>query len=270
MGSTPVVVLHGFLGSAAEMSEFNFELVSQLRAKPVAGTNYQIIGVDLPGHGDSPSPRELEPYELGATAASIVETLTEYEGSRDMLPAHFVGYSMGGRAALVFALKFPEHVRSLTLISATAGIADQAERETRVASDNELADTVERDGMTEFIEQWGTMPMWDLLRQRTNVTAWDKRQSQRTRNRPIGIANSLRAAGAGAMEPLWSRLGELSMPTLLLTGALDAKFVALADEMTQHISSARHVSLDGLGHAAPMEDATLVARQVAYHVVKHS
>ncbi len=273
MGTTPVVVLHGFLGSAAEMSDFQFEIVKQLRTKPVAGRSYQIIGVDLPGHGDSPSPREPEPYELGATAASIVETLTEYESSKEMLPAHFVGYSLGGRAALVFALTYPEHVRSLTLISTSAGIADAAEREARIASDNELAEAAEtggRAGMAEFVEQWGAQPMWDSLRERIDDKAWERRQKQRARSRPVGIANSLRVAGAGAMEPVWDRLGELSMPTLLLSGANDAKFVALAKQMAQQLSSARHVSLAGLGHAAPAEDPAAVAREVAYHVVKHS
>lgn len=269
MGDTAILMLHGFMGNSAEMGELNDHLIAQLRTKRVAGVSHQIVSVDLPGHGDSPAPRELEPYELTETAGSIVETLTQYESSTRMLPAHVVGYSFGGRAALVFALTYPEHVRSLTLISTTAGIADPAEREARVASDNELAETVENGEMTDFVEQWGAMPMWDTLRKQMDPKAWERRQSARARNRPVGIANSLRAAGAGAMEPLWDRLGELSMPTLLLTGARDTKYVALADQMAERLGASRHVSLAGLGHAAPAEDPEAVARQVAYHIVRH-
>jgi pimeloyl-ACP methyl ester carboxylesterase len=63
------------------------------------------------------------------------------------------------------------------------------------------------------------------------------------------------------MQPTyWDRLPELQLPTLLVTGAQDAKFCALAKRMSALIPRARHVTLPGAGHAAHLEaEAAYVA-----------
>src|SRR2546425_495440 len=59
--------------------------------------------------------------------------------------AVYAGYSMGGRLCLRLALDRPDLVRGLVLLSASPGIADDAERAARREADEELAQEIERD-----------------------------------------------------------------------------------------------------------------------------
>src|SRR4051794_39431630 len=68
--------------------------------------------------------------------------------------ARYAGYSMGGRLCLRLALERPDLVEKLVLISATPGLRSEDERAGRIASDEQLAQAVERDGVEAFIEQW--------------------------------------------------------------------------------------------------------------------
>jgi pimeloyl-ACP methyl ester carboxylesterase len=65
------------------------------------------------------------------------------------------------------------------------------------------------------------------------------------------------------MEPLWDRLGELTIPVLCLTGAADQRYGELADRMVTTIGpTADHVVVEGAGHAAHLERPEPVIRAV--------
>ena len=55
----------------------------------------------------------------------------------------------------------------LALISTSAGLPDEAEREKRVASDERLADQLLQEGVQSFVTQWYQLPLWDDLRAQT-------------------------------------------------------------------------------------------------------
>ena len=121
----PVVLLHGFTGSGDAMSE----VVEQLRV------DFRVLVVDLVGHGASDRPKELEPYRMTA----VVEQLRCLLERLGLDSACWLGYSMGGRAALAFAVAYPEQVDRLLLIGASAGIDDPAARAERIRADEALA-----------------------------------------------------------------------------------------------------------------------------------
>ncbi len=170
----------------------------------------------------------------------------------DVERAAVLGYSMGGRVALQFALAAPERIAALVLESASPGIEDAGERAARVAADRTLADDIERDGLEAFVDRWEALPMWatqaalpDAVRQRL--------RAQRLRNSTSGLANSLRGMGAGAQEAVLGRLGELSMPVLLIAGEHDAKYRQLARDMRERIPDAQINIVEGAGHAVHLE-----------------
>ena len=250
----PVIVIHGFTGSADAMAS----LVSQL-------DGYRCIAVDLVGHGRSPSPVDLAPYSVEAMADAVdLLAAGVHEG-----PCHVIGYSMGGRVALALAAAQPEMCRSLTLISATAGIADASERAQRRRADEALADRIHEHGLAQFVDEWMSLPMWDSLRDSLSPEAWQMSIDQRLRCDPAGLANSLRAGGTGSMTPLWDRLADLDVPTLIVCGEQDAKFVAIGQEMNDLLPASKLVVLAGAGHAAHLEDPDGCAAAIRRHLTAH-
>jgi 2-succinyl-6-hydroxy-2,4-cyclohexadiene-1-carboxylate synthase len=164
------------------------------------------------------------------------------------------GYSMGGRIALGMALRRPDRVAALALIGATPGIADDEERSRRAASDLALADTIEREGIDSFVKQWEANPLF-ATQAGLEPALREAMRSQRRTQDPVGLAAALRAFGTGFQPPVHAELTRLAMPVLLMAGAEDAKFSAIAREMAGRISGAEVRIVPGAGHAVPLERA---------------
>ncbi|MDP9346093.1 MAG: alpha/beta fold hydrolase, partial [Actinomycetota bacterium] len=73
----------------------------------------------------------------------------------------------------------------------------------------------------------------------------------------------LRGVGTGAMAPLWERLGELPMPTTVVVGAEDAKFVAVGERLAAALPDAELVVVPRAGHGLPREAPQAVADVLA-------
>lgn len=208
-------------------------------AVPLAA-GHEIVTVDAPGHGGSATVR--------ADVAGGAELLGRAGGR-----ATYVGYSMGGRLCLHLAVARPDLVERLVLVSATSGIDDAGERAARRAADEQLAASIERDGVEAFLARWVAQPLF--------ATLADPGLDDRRRNTADGLAASLRLAGTGTQEPLWDVLPGVTMPVLLVAGALDAKFVAAAERMAALLPRATVAIIDDAGHTVHLErpDAFLAA-----------
>ena len=231
-----IVLLHGFGGTHRAWDG--------VLARLDPG-RYLPVALDLPGHGgqgDREPPATLEGFAEDVLARA---------------PERFTlcGYSMGGRVALALALAAPERVSRLVLVSTTAGIEGDAERERRRAADRVLADELETVPFEDFIEGWRTQPLFADEPLEVGALA---RADQR-RNRPDALAAALRGAGTGRMEPLWDRLGELTMPVTVVAGERDAKFRALGERIAGLLADARLVIVPG-GHNLPLESPAEIAR----------
>ena len=188
-------------------------------------------------------------YEMASAASDLVSLLDESAESA----VHLLGYSMGGRLALFFALTYPERTRTLTIVSAAPGIASVAERAERRGRDNALADHIEQDGIVAFVDYWESLPMWKSQRRNLSTEQRQQLREQRLQNRPSGLASSLRGMGTGAQPDLHPDLRSLSVPTLLIVGAEDGKFVTVNRQMAQRIPKARVVIFPETGHAVHLE-----------------
>jgi 2-succinyl-6-hydroxy-2,4-cyclohexadiene-1-carboxylate synthase len=237
--SQTIVLLHGFSGTARAWDR----VVSQLDPE-----RYRPAAVDLRGHGRTSDRR---PITFGACVRDVV----------DQAPRRFVlaGYSMGGRIALQVALAHPDRVERLVLVSTTAGIANASERRQRRRDDEALARRIEEQGMEAFARSWGSQALFGG--QTPDVVA--EAYADRMRNRADGLAAALRGLGAGAMEPLWDRLGELAMPVTALAGERDAKYCEIAGRLAAGVGvgDGRLVVVAGAGHAVHLEtpDAVVAA-----------
>ncbi|HPG24072.1 MAG: 2-succinyl-6-hydroxy-2,4-cyclohexadiene-1-carboxylate synthase [Spirochaetaceae bacterium] len=244
-----VLVLHGFTGSAESM---------QGVARDLAGRR-EVVRLELVGHGGSDAPRELAAYAMPACAGQIVDAVAGLGLERP----HLLGYSMGGRAALAAAIAAPEAFSSLVLVGATAGIADPIARAERVVADEALAARIEREGIEAFVDAWMALPLF-ASQARLGPEALARSRRDRLRQRPQGLANSLRGMGAGAQPPLHDRLDRIAVPVLLVVGEEDAKFRGIAEELRRLLADARIAILPDAGHAAHLEAPAAFAACVSH------
>lgn len=204
---------------------------------------YEVVSVDLPGHGGS-ALDGVSSFE--EAAARIGET-----GGR----AAYVGYSLGGRLVLRLALDRPDLVGAAVVLGARPGIADDEERRARAAADDELADSIVADGVEAFLERWLANPLFATLPPEAAGV------EERRANTAAGLAGALRVLSPGRQQPVGHRLAELRPPTLFVAGELDVAFAELAVSMAAE-AGAEHALLAGAGHAAhserPDEFAALV------------
>jgi 2-succinyl-6-hydroxy-2,4-cyclohexadiene-1-carboxylate synthase len=220
-----VVLVHGFTQTGRSWSS----LVDRL------ASDYEVVTVDAPGHGDS-----------GDIRANLTEgaALLGHAGGR----ASYVGYSMGARLCLHLALDHPELVERLVILGATGGLETESEQVERQAADEQLARALERDGVDAFLVRWLANPLFERLPHDESAL------NDRRRNTVEGLASSLRLAGTGTQEPLWSRLHELQMPVLVLAGEHDPKFRALGERIAESICSNATVAvIPNAGHPAHLE-----------------
>lgn len=92
---TPLVIAHGLFGSARNWNAVAKRLADERR----------VIAVDMRNHGLSPW-EDDHSYE--AQARDLTDVIAQHGGRADVL-----GHSMGGKAAMVLALRHPERVRAL-------------------------------------------------------------------------------------------------------------------------------------------------------------
>ncbi len=232
-----MLLLHGFTGSTATWTPH----------LPVF-EGFTTVAADLLGHGESDAPPTPSRYRMEHCVDDLTSLLDHLEIER----AAVLGYSMGGRIALQFALGAPDRLWALVLESASPGIEDVAEREDRVLSDNALADEIEQNGIVAFVDRWQAVPLF-ATQDRLPTYVREELRRQRLRNSPVGLANSLRGAGAGVEDPVSGRLGEIDIPTLLIAGALDQKYVALAHKMDEALPCARMHIVPEAGHTTHLE-----------------
>ncbi len=98
-----IVLIHGTSSSLQAWDKWAVELVNQ----------YRIVRMDLTGSGLT-GPDSNDRYEVKNDVVFISKLLQHL----NIQHAHIVGSSLGGRIAWQYALEFPNHVSSLTLINA--------------------------------------------------------------------------------------------------------------------------------------------------------
>lgn len=240
-GSGPaVLLLHGFTGSTRTLDGV---------AAGLRGAGFRTIAVDALGHGESDAPDDPAAYTMERSADALARVLDAAGAPR----AALLGYSMGGRTALGFALRHPARTAALVLVGASAGIADADERAARRRDDDAFAASILRDGVPAFVERWMAHPLF-ASQSRLGPDFLAAARAQRLANRAAGLAGSLRGLGTGAQPPLHDRLPGLDVPVLLAVGADDAKFRAIATELASLLPRARIATIPGAGHAAHLEN----------------
>lgn len=244
---TPLLLLHGFTGTAAGWDQVAAALSS----------GWRTIRVDLLGHGLSSAPADPKRYSLPNAATDLVALLDKLEIKSCVV----AGYSFGGRVALHLGLAAPERIRGLILESTSPGIADPKERDARRKADEALAQKLEQEGIASFVDYWENLPLFATQKSLSqDVQAAVRRE--RLEQSPLGLANSLRGAGAATQEDLFPRLAELAMPVFLIAGRLDEKYCRIAGAMHEVLPDSQLCIVEEAGHNVHLERPGTYIREV--------
>ena len=241
----PVMVLHGFTGCVESMEGVIRRLA----------VDRPVLAVDLVGHGETDAPDDLDRYSMGACVDQVAAALEAV----DVPVVDVLGYSMGARVALSLAVAHPTKVASLLLVGASPGLADGDARAARVEADQALARRIEEEGLEGFVDYWMSLPLFASQASLGEDFLAESR-AQRLRCNVTGLSGSLRGMGTGCMPALNDRLHEIEQPVCLVAGSRDAKFVVLAEQMRHRLRDSRCALVEGVGHAAHLEDPARFAR----------
>jgi 2-succinyl-6-hydroxy-2,4-cyclohexadiene-1-carboxylate synthase len=235
----PLLLLHGFTGDSSTWTPFC----------AVWGKHSKLIIPDIIGHGKTEAPEEINRYHIDKAAKKLADILDQIGVEQ----VDLLGYSMGGRLALTFALFFPERVRKLILESASPGLETEEERKLRRMKDEELANFIMEQGVHSFVDYWGGIPLFSTMNQLPN----EKKEAirvQRLANSILGLANSLKGMGTGSQPSWWDKLDQVTCEVLLLTGELDEKFCRIAKKMLKGLKNGTWMAIEKSGHAIHMEE----------------
>lgn len=238
----PVVAFSNSIGTTAEMWD------AQVRA--LSG-RYRCLRYDTSGHGRSPATRGEAGVE---TLADDLAGLLDGLGIERL---HLVGLSLGGMTAQAFAAKYPDRLRSLTLMATAAHLPPAEAWETR-------ARTVEAEGMAAIVD--AVMPRW------FTPGYQDSPQARATRERFVandahGYAVCCRAIRDMDLRPGLSRI---TAPTLIIAGADDpATPVAMMEEIRAGIADAELVVVSRAAHLLAVERAEVVNRHLTAFLDGH-
>lgn len=96
---SPLIILHGLFGMLD-----NWHTVARM-----LGSNLRVFAVDQRNHGRSPHSPDFN-YDV------MADDLCEFITAQDIVPSSLLGHSMGGKTAMLTALKYPHLVERLIVV----------------------------------------------------------------------------------------------------------------------------------------------------------
>lgn len=216
-----LLCLHHSGGNGANFSQLMGKLEGQ----------HSPLAFDFPGHHRSGSLDSLGSVErMASFAGALIDKL-------GLGPTVLLGHSMGGSVALELALTRPSAVRALVLCASAAIYPESAE----------------------LLERFRLITEGKAKRH-FDPTAYSRSTPKEVIG--AGFADSFKTDPRAVYPNLlalraWeadSRLGEVSVPTLVVVGADEDPYMTeQADRMTSQIPGASRVVIDNAAHMIPLE-----------------
>ncbi|APR85116.1 Putative hydrolase [Minicystis rosea] len=230
----PVVLLHGISSAGVHF----LPLLHRLR-----GRVRHLVAPDMPAHGFSDPPPVMRPEAMKEALVEAMDAVVHE-------PSIVFGNSMGGIAAVHYALARPERVRGLILCSPSGASMDEDELRRFVRG----FDLGTHGAALDFVDRLFARP--NPMR---HLFAWGVRR-QFSDPRVRGLLSAI--APQDLLRP--EQLSALRMPVMLLWGR-DERILPREhyEFFRRHLPAHTFVSEpEGLGHAPYLDDVGAVARQI--------
>ena len=219
--------------------------------------DHRCLTYDQRGYGRTTYERE----DGWSSVGDAVAVLDAY----DVDSAVVVGCSMGGRGSLHLALTHPERVRALVLIAPAVNGGPAEEYEPEVEALGELAEAAEERGDLDEVNRLEAHVWLDGPLAPEGRVGGSARELFLDMNRVALEAED--PGDQGDAVEAWDRLGEIAVPTLLMIGELELRY--LKDSVahaTAHIPDARLVELPGVAHLPQLEGDEKTLSEIAAFV----
>ena len=233
-----LVLIHGFSDN----------LTMWYNQVPEFSKSYQVLTIDVRGHGETEVPNGK--YEM----ATVTEDLRALLDDLKIEKACVLGYSMGGRIALSFALKYPE--RTTGIVFANSGVMGPGAE----PPPEQMMEMMERrKQMMEMMESGDIAAISDFMAERSlspgfrgkDPDTFRKYKEVKIKNSPAAYKTIMESMAAGMADP--PDLSLLQCPALIIAGEQDG-FMAMdtAYYMEKTIKDATLVVFS-TGHASAIE-----------------
>jgi pimeloyl-ACP methyl ester carboxylesterase len=246
--SKTVVFIHG-LGSYLKFWRSQIDAFHQ--------QGYRVIAVDLPGYGKSDKPATF-PYTMEAMADAVREVVDTLGVVKPIL----AGHSMGGQTSLSYAIRYPDALSALVLVS-PAGFEKFSWREKA---------WFERVMSTEFIKTapesaiWGSVRQGNFMQWRPELE-WLIEERVRLAKSPefdsYAYANVRTVRGLAHNDFVRDNLHRVTVPTLIVYGTDDRLIPSpflhggeardIMEYGASRIPGAKLVPLKGCGHTVQLD-----------------
>jgi len=219
------------------------------------GRRFRVINMDNRDAGDS---------ALGTGPYTIADMAQDTAGAiknLDLGPTHIVGISMGGMISQELAIRYPECVDKLVLVSTTAGGPTSVNAKPEIAAlllrtEGEDIETSARRTFTAIAGEGYMAKHPDEL----------ELIVQGSIAKPMSLASYQRQLGAcigHSTKGVAEQLGQITAPTLIIHGESDPLIpYENGSYLAAHIKGARLSSYPGVGHLPPIEATERFNREV--------
>ena len=223
----PLLLVHGLGSSTRDWEE----------QVPIFSQKYQVITVDIRGHGETDKPKG--PYSIQDFAKDIAELLM----SLGFSSVNILGISLGGLIAIQLTIDYPELIKTLVIVNAVPSSRDLLSLEKIV---NDRIMLIKARGMRGMGEALAPVlfikPEHEELRKKF-VERWAE-------NNPEAYISALKSIVGWNVT---DHLHTIKCPTLVLTSDEDYIPVSVKEELVKQIQNSELVIINDARHTLPME-----------------
>ncbi|MGB9698440.1 MAG: alpha/beta fold hydrolase [Thermodesulfobacteriota bacterium] len=218
---------------------------------------YRAITFSARGYYPSDVPEDIDAYSQEAQIEDLKGLLEALNIDR----AHICGLSMGSYTALLFGLKYPERVRSLTI--AGSGYGSGARREEFQREVAERAEKMLKGGMKAISESYTQGPARVQL-QNKNPRAWEEFRRQFEEHSPKGSAYTFWRVQERrpSLIDLGEQLAKMELPVLIILGDEDERGLEGSLFLKRNIPRAGLEIYPRSGHTVNLEEPDRFNRSV--------
>jgi proline-specific peptidase len=255
-GKMPLMLLHGGPGATHDYFE---------PLEAIAATGRRVVLYDQLGWGNSDHPHDPSLWTIGLFVAEI-DAIRSHLGLQRV---HLLGHSWGGQLAMEYALTQPSGLAGLILTDTLASAPQWAAESERLIRDlppdvQQSIHQHEAAGTTDALEYREAMRLFSRRHAGGHIDPkpeWVKRAFAKLEDNEVYLTmwgpSEFCVTGTLKDWDVTSRLGEISLPTLVLCGRDDEATPVLAETIRRGIPGAELVIFEHSAHFPHIEETEL-------------